>query len=168
MNFSPNVILAIAPGKRELGIAIFAGADLIYVSVKTIRQRKSRRGLLKEISGILKKLFESFPVKRVVIKSISQYQKRSPNLEKIARRIKAESRKNNLETAEVTLEQIKLILGENKTATEKKAFETLLASYPELERYWSRPNKWQNDYYAFLFSAVATGAVYLKTRPARD
>jgi hypothetical protein len=38
-----------------------------------------------------------------------------------------------------------------------------LASYPELEQYWNRPNKWQNDYYAFLFSAVAVGAVYLKS-----
>ncbi|HSK71221.1 MAG TPA: hypothetical protein VK892_05970 [Pyrinomonadaceae bacterium] len=168
MNSSPNVILAIAPGKRELGIAVFAGADLVYVSVKTIRQRKSRRGLLKEINGILQKLFESFAVKTVVIKSISQYQKRSPDLEKIAGWIKSGSVKNNLETEEVTLEQIKFVLGNSKTPTEKKAFETLLATYPQLERYWNRPNKWQNDYYAFLFSAVAAGAVYLKNHSEND
>lgn len=70
MNFSPNVILAIAPGKRELGIAVFADTDLVYVSVKTIRQRKSRRGLLKEITEILQKLFESFAV-NTVIKNLS-------------------------------------------------------------------------------------------------
>ncbi|HSK73515.1 MAG TPA: hypothetical protein VK892_17595 [Pyrinomonadaceae bacterium] len=168
MNSSPNVILAIAPGKRELGIAVFAGADLVYASVKTLRYRKSNRRSLKEITGILQKLFESFAVKTVVIKSISQYQKRSPDLEKIAGRIKSESAKNNLETGEVTLEQIKLVLGKDKTPTEKKAFEALLESYPQLERYWNRPNKWQNDYYAFLFSAVAAGAVYLKTHSKDD
>lgn len=74
--------------------------------------------------------------------------------------------KNNLETEEVTLEQIKFVLGSSKTPTEKKAFETLLASYPQLERYWNRPNKWQNDYYAFLFSAAA--AVYLKAHSKDD
>lgn len=163
MNASSNVILAIAPGKRELGIAVFTGRDLVYVSVKTLRYRKSRRRSFKEITDILQKLFESFAVKTVVIKSISQYQKRSPDLEKIAKRIKTESLKNNLETEEVTLEQIKFVLGKNKTPTEKKAFETLILFYPQLEIYWNRPNKWQNDYYAFLFSAVATGAVYLKT-----
>lgn len=168
MNSSPNLILAIAPGKRELGIAVFVERDLVYVSVKTIRQRKSRRGLLKEITGILQRLFQSFAVKTVVIKSISQYQKRSPDLEKIAEWIKAESVKNNLETEEVTLEQIKFVLGNSHTSTEKKAFEAMLATYPELKRYWNRPNKWQNDYYAFLFSAVAAGVVYLKTHSKDD
>ena len=83
-------MLAIAPGKRELGIAVFTGRDLIYASVKTFRYRKSKRRSLKEINGMLQKLFESFAVKTVIIKSISQYQRRSPDLEKIAKRIKFE------------------------------------------------------------------------------
>ena len=163
MNSSLNIILAIAPGKRELGVAVFSAADLVYASVKTLSRRKSRRALLKEINTVLQKLFESFPVETVVTKAISQYQKRSPDLERIVERIKRESGRKNLRMAEVTLEQIKSSLCESKKATEKRAFETLLVSYPELKRYWDRPNKWQNDYYAFLFSAVAVGVVYLKT-----
>lgn len=167
MNSSPNVILAIAPGKRELGIAIFVGVDLVYVSVKTFKHRKSIKPLLKEITGILQKLFESFSVKMVVTKAISQYQKLSPDLERIVERIKFESKQKNL-LREVTLEEIKSVLCKSEKATEKKAFESLLVSYPELKRYWNRPNKWQNDYYAFLFSAVAVGAVYLKTLSESD
>lgn len=168
MNSSQNIILAIAPGKRELGIAIFVGADLIYASVKTIRHRKSRKFLLREVTDILQKLFEGFAIKIVAVKAISQYQKLSPDLEKIVERIKFESAEQNLPFIEVTLEEIKSVLCKNEKATEKKAFETLLASYPELKRYWNRPNKWQNDYYAFLFSAVAVGAVYLKTHTEND
>lgn len=163
MNNSNQVILAIAPGKRELGIAVFIGFDLVYASVKTIRRRRSEENTLEEISGLLKKLFEKFAIEIVVTKAISQYQKLSPDLVRFADRIKLESAKKKLDVAEVSLEAIKLMLCNEEKATEKKAFETLLSTYPELERYWNRPNKWQNDYYAFMFSAVAVGAVYLKT-----
>lgn len=162
-NSSPNVILAIAPGKRELGIAVFVGADLVYASVKTIRHRKSRKLLLREIAAILHQLFEEFSITIVVIKAITQYQKLSPDLKRIVHRIQFESDQKDLQVVGITLEQIKSVLCRDEKATEKKAFETLIEHYPELEKYWNRPNKWQNDYYAFLFSAVAVGAVYLKT-----
>lgn len=161
-------MLAIAPGKRELGIAIFAGADLVYVSVKTIRHQKSKEILLDEVTGILQKLFEGFRVKTVVTKAISQYQKLSPDLEPIVERIRFESGQKGLQVVEISLEEIKSGLCGNEKLTEKRAFKALLASYPELVRYWNRPNKWQNDYYAFLFSAVAVGAVYLKTFSETD
>jgi RNase H-fold protein (predicted Holliday junction resolvase) len=162
-NSSPNVILAIAPGKRELGIAVFVGADLVSASVKTIRRRKSRKLLLREIAVILRQLFEEFSITIVVIKAITQYQKLSPDLKRIAERIKLEADQKDLQVIGITLEQIKSVLSKDEKATEKKAFETLIEDYPQLEKYWNRPNKWQNDYYAFLFSAVAVGAVYLKT-----
>lgn len=162
MNSSQNAILTIAPGKRELGIAVFNGADLVYASVKTIKHRKSRKYLLDEIAGIIKKLLESFRVKVVVTKAISQYQKLSADLKRVVRRIKFESRRVGLPVVEIKLDQIKSVLCKSEKTTEKKAFETLLESYPELKKYWNRPNKWQKDYYAFLFSAVAVGAVYLE------
>jgi RNase H-fold protein (predicted Holliday junction resolvase) len=162
-NSSPNVILAIAPGKRELGVAVFVGADLVYASVKTIRHRKSRKLLLREVTGILRQLFEDFSITIVVTKAITQYQKLSPDLERIVEQIKLEADQKGLQIVRITLEQIKSVICKDEKATEKKAFETLGTDYPELEKYWNRPNKWQNDYYAFLFSAVAVGAVYLKT-----
>ena len=162
MNSSQNAVLTIAPGKRELGIAVFNGTELVYASVKTIKHRKSRKYLLDEIAGILKKLLESFRVKVVVTKAVSQYQRLSSDLERIVKRIKFESRRAGLPVVEIKFEQIKSVLCKGEKTTQKKAFETLLESYPELKKYWNRPNKWQKDYYAFLFSAVAVGAVYLE------
>jgi RNase H-fold protein (predicted Holliday junction resolvase) len=156
-------ILAIAPGKREFGVAVFSAFEPVYVSVKTIRNQKSKENSLEKMSSILRKLFEEFSIGLVVTKSISQYQKLSPDLERIVEHIRFEAIRNGLQVVEITVEQIKSELCKNENPTEKRAFEMLLASYPELERYWNRPNKWQNDYYAFLFSAVAVGAVYLNT-----
>ena len=157
-----NVTLAIAPGKRELGIAVFSGLDLLYVGVKTIKCQKSKKNLLEEITVILKKLSQEFSINAVVIKAVSQYQKLSPDLDKIVERIKSEFMQMGIQIVEIRIKQIKSELCETGKPTQKNAFETLLASYPELKQYWNRPNKWQNDYYAFLFSAVAVGAVYRK------
>lgn len=158
---STNITLAIAPGKRHLGVAVFSGADLIYVGIKSIRSQESKERLLEDVAGILKKLFQEFSIGFVAIKAVSQYQKLSLTLDEIVERINRESRQHGLETAEITLEQIKSALCKTGKPTQGKAFETLLAFYPELARYWDRPNKWQNDYYALLFSAVAVGVVCL-------
>jgi Holliday junction resolvasome RuvABC endonuclease subunit len=158
-----TITLAIAPGKRELGVAVFSGLDLIYLSVKTIRDQKTEMTFLEKLTDILQRLFQEFSIKAVVIKAISQYQKLSRDLAGIIERIRFESKQKNLPVEEITIEQIKSELCITDKPTQKKAFETLLGSYPELEQYWNRPNKWQNDYYAFLFSAVAVGTVYLNT-----
>jgi RNase H-fold protein (predicted Holliday junction resolvase) len=169
MNHSQKSILAIAPGKREIGIAVFVGFDLVYASVKTIHHGKSKKITVEEITRLLQKLFESFAVQIIVTKAISQYQTLSPDLEKLVGCIRFECEQKEICVAEVSLEEIKRVLCDGGVkATEKKAFEMLLSAYPELEQYWNRPNKWQNDYYAFLFSAVAVGAVYLKTDFDKD
>ena len=157
-----NFILAIAPGKRELGVAVFSGFDLVYSAVKIIKHQESQTSLLEEVTVILKKLFREFSITIVVVKAVSKYQKLSFVLDKVVKRIKFECRKKGLRTVAIKIEQIKSELCKTGKPTQKKAFENLLAAYPELEKYWNRPNKWQNDYYAFLFSAVAVGTAYLK------
>lgn len=162
---SPQIILAIAPGNREFGVAVFIGAELLYYSVKTLNPKKH---LPPQVSGLLRKFFRWFSPQVVVLKSINQYQKLSDNLELIVGQIRVEAEQNNLQVIEISFEQIKRELYPKRKSTQKKAFKSLVNDYPELKRFWNRPNKWQNDYYAFLFSAVAVGAVYLKTHLQRN
>lgn len=168
MDSSPIIVLAIAPGRREFGVAVFIGTELIYCSVKTFKKRQSNKLLLTEITEILQSLLAGFSPKVVVVKAISQYQKLAPDLEKISKHIELESKRNGLQFIKITLEQIKSAFDTGGKSTQKAAFRKLLHSYPELKRYWNRPNKWQNDYYAVLFSAVAVGAVYLKSHSVID
>lgn len=158
------IILAIAPGTRELGIAVFIEFELIYFSVKTSNPKNN---LLKQVSKKLRSVIKRFKPQIVVIKSVSQYQKLSKELENVINQIKTEAERNNLRTIEITFEQIKNELGNNSKTTQKKVFESLLSEYPELKRFWNRPNKWQNNYYAFLFSAVAVGAAFLKSNSGK-
>lgn len=162
---SSSIILAIAPGNREFGIAIFAGTELFYYSVKTLNPKNN---LPEQVSGLLKKFFRWFTPRVVVLKSINQYQKLSKNLEIIVKQIEFEARQKELQIVEISFEQIKRALYRNGKSTQKSALKSLINDYPELKRFWNRPNKWQNDYYSFLFSAVAVGAIYLKTLSRKD
>jgi hypothetical protein len=53
--------------------------------------------LLREIAAILRQLFEEFSITMVVIKAITQYQKLSPDLKRIAERIKLEADQKDLQ-----------------------------------------------------------------------
>lgn len=157
---SSSIILAIAPGNREFGIAVFIGIELFYYSVKTLNPKNS---LPDQISGLFRKFFRWFNPQIVVLKPINQYQTLSNSLEFVVKQIKFEAEQKDLQIVEITFEQIKHELCRGGKSTQKNAFRSLLSDYPELKRFWNRPNKWQNDYYAFLFSAIAVGSVYLKT-----
>lgn len=159
MFFSP-IILAIAPGTRELGIAVFIEFELIYFSVKTSNPKND---LYNQISKKLHRVIKRFRPQIVVIKSVSQYQKLSGELKNVVNQIKVEAGRSNLKTVEITLEQIQKEFGNHPKPTQRKIFELLLNDYPELKRFWNRPNKWQNNYYNFLFSAVTVGVAFLKT-----
>jgi RNase H-fold protein (predicted Holliday junction resolvase) len=161
MNSSP-IILAIAPGTRECGIALFNGTKLTYFSVKTLKHQNTNQDLPNQVSELIKNLLLWFSPQVVVIKSINQYQGLSVHLNKIVSHIKAEAKIHRVETIEITSEQIKYLIPNGNKLKQKKAFELIVEYYPELKRFWNRPNKWQNDYYAFLFSAVAVGLVFLK------
>lgn len=158
MNSSP-IILAIAPGTREFGIAVFNGIELTYYSVKTLNPKDD---ILNQISELLTGLITWFSPQIIVIKSINKYQKLASNLENIINHIKFVAEQKGLEIFELTFEQIKDNLCDEEKTAKRKAFESLLFDYPQLNRFWNRPNKWQNDYYSFMFSAVAVGVVFLK------
>ena len=152
-----------APGRREFGVAVFDGIELAYFAVQTIQNRHSEKLLKNEISELVEELIAFSKPKTVAIKAISQYQQTSSVLELTIKIIKRQAVANQIPVEEISLEQIKAMLGNDKKPTQKKVFQNLTVLYPELKQYLSRPNKWQNEYYHNLFSAVAVGVVCLKS-----
>lgn len=163
MKSANRIILAIAPGKREFGVAVFDGIELIYFTVRTLLNRHSERLLKTEVTGLIQNLITFSKPHTVVIKAVSQYQKTSTSLSLIVKIIKQQAVANQVPVVEVSLEQIKSALCDDKKPTLKKSFQNLTMMYPELRRYLGRPNKWQTEYYHNLFSAAAVGVVCFKS-----
>ncbi len=160
---SASIILAIAPGKREFGIAVFSGRELIYFAIRTVSRRHSDELQKEEIIELLKELFTCFNPQLVALKAISKYQQTSVSLKGIVKLIKRRAKAEQVPAIEISHKQVKSFFEDAEKRTQKNAFQMLVLLYPELRQFFSRPNRWQNDYYRNLLSAVSVGFVCLKS-----
>lgn len=163
MKSASHIILAITPGNRKFGIAVFSECELIYFAVKTISRRRSAALQKEEITELLSELFACFKPQFIALKAISKYQQTSFALKEIVKLIKHQAKAKQIPVTEISLEQVKCLFEGAKKHTQKNAFQRLVKLYPELRQFSSRPNKWQNDYYHNLFSAISIGVVRLKS-----
>ncbi len=155
------VVLAIAPGTRECGVAVFEGFKLVYYGVKTSTHLNLKKRKKISISRLLDDLLEQYSLQSIALKQVNQYQQTSLGLRSIVSRIKMQAESKHIQVEEISLVQVRSLLCKDGKPTQKKAFQMVAAFYPELRQFQNRPNKWQNDYYAYIFSATAVGLVYL-------
>lgn len=163
MKSASQIILAIAPGSRRLGIAIFSDCELIYFAVKTVSRNHSAALQKEEITELLAELFACFKPHFVALKAVNQYQQTSIVLKEIIKLLKRQTKARRVPISEISLEQIRSFAGNTEKQTQMKTFQTLTTLYPELRQFAGRPNRWQNEYYRNLFSAVSVGAICLKS-----
>lgn len=163
MKSATQIILAMAPGKREFGVAVFDGIELIYFAVRTVSRRRSAAIQREEITELLSELFTRFKPQFVALKAVSKYQQTSVAIKEIVKLIKRQAKAKQVSIIEISLDQVKSLADDAEKRTQKKAFQILVTLYPELKQFSGRPNRWQNDYYHNLFSAVSVGVVCIKS-----
>jgi hypothetical protein len=153
--------LALAPGRREFGIAVFNGAELMFFALREFKRRQSERLLKRKIARIVSELIEMYAPSAIAVKAISEYQSRSDVLHPFVRMIKRNARKRNIPYKEVSIHEIRSKLCRGERPTLKQSFHALTVIYPDISPFWNRSTKWQVDYYHNLFLAVAAGFVCL-------
>lgn len=158
-----KTILAIAPGKREFGIAVFNGIELAHFSLRTVKSKRSKKLLKTEIVEMMQECITTFQPQVIAIKTISQYQQKSMILKSILRIVERQAEACKIPWIGISTNQVKAMLSNDEKSTQRKAFENLTIFYPELRQFTDRPNKWQNEYYHNLFSAVSVGLVVLRS-----
>lgn len=155
------ILLAISPGTREFGVAVFHGFELVYFAVKIFKHGTSAKHLRKEVITFWQEFSEHYKPDILALKEINQYQQTSSTLLAIANCFKTQAEKSQVLHMEISLAQIRTLLGNCKKPTNKKVFQRIATLYPELQQYANRPSKGQRNYYAYIFSAVAVGLVCL-------
>jgi hypothetical protein len=156
-------VLAIAPGTREFGVAVFRGLELVYFAVKRFKPSTSAQHLEKEVFVFWKEFSEYYNTNVLAYKEINQYQQTSQPLRFIVSSLKKHAAKKRVLIVEISLNQMRRWAGEgNGKFTQKLIFQKIAVLYPELEQFRTRPNKRQKNYYAYILSAVAAGLVCLQ------
>lgn len=154
-----QTILAVDPGTRELGVSILCGQELLFYNVKTVMNRKNPLAALDIIASYIRNLIKKYRPDALSIEKMFVTQKNSALLVVAAEQVKAVAGESELQIYEYAPSTVRKRLCQTGRATKREAAKVLTARYPELKRYFERTARWELDYYANLFDAVAVGVV---------
>jgi len=159
----PIRILAIDPGTRYMGVAISEEDDLIYSTVKVVKEKKMDYLMsLKKVERIIVSLIKDFdPHILVIEKNFYIQSKESSLLNHLIEKIKALARKNGLKVNSYTPTTVRRFICQNGKATKMRAALIIATEYyPWLYRYYEKDMKkswWEENYWAYMFGAIALG-----------
>jgi Holliday junction resolvasome RuvABC endonuclease subunit len=157
-NKEPLRLIALDPSTREIGYAVFHNQDLIRCGVKTLwRSKHGFQHLADEAIWIVRQLITSFGPTVVALEQLLPIQQRSLALVQLYQLLKTAIQHERLLLYEYTGTVARRYLCPSGKATKQMVSKQLITLYPELSWYICEESKWKQDYYSYLFSAVALG-----------
>lgn len=165
MRFDQSLILAVNPGTRYLGLAIFHGNQLIDWRVKIIKGKWSSKKLQKVLS-IVDGIIDRYRPDHLAIKHVHP-SRSSKNLNALVEGIEKLALRNKHPVHRYSIKQMERFLCGEKRKNKKNLAQAVAAQYPELYSELDTefpelldPNrKRKNPYHMRMFEAVALGAM---------
>jgi len=157
---SNDKILAIDPGTREMGVAFFDGAKLIYHGVKVIRKKRSPHEKLQAGREIVLRLIRDFqPTTLVVEKTFFARNRNTSLLNVFADEIVAIGKRKGLTVKAIAPSTMKKAICGNGHASKEEVASVVVAKFPELKVFLTQDRKWKERFHQNMFDAVALGMV---------
>jgi len=158
-------ILAVNPGSRYLGLAVFCGQELIDWGIRVIKKR-SLEDKLALAKSLVSAMIAQHEAKILAIKRLHP-SRTSVNLARLAATLTALASSAGLRVCEYPLEQVETALCGTQKVSKKKLAKTISETYPFLERELVKEMASRNPYHTRMFEAVALGLTCLREqRPA--
>jgi Holliday junction resolvasome RuvABC endonuclease subunit len=154
-------ILAIDPGTRHLGVAVLEGSDLIYATVKNVKDHsKSPQDKLCKIEKIIARLISVYrPDILAIEKTLTVQLKSSPLITPLTRAIKKQAQSKKLTVCEYAPYAVRKFICQDAKATKLKSATVITEKYyPWLAPYLEKDLKkrwWEGCYWEQMFGAIA-------------
>jgi Holliday junction resolvasome RuvABC endonuclease subunit len=153
----PLKILAINPGTRYLGIAIFSGAELSNWEVKVLKSRWSKKKL-ERVKEILTEICDTYQPNVLAIKRLHPMRS-SLNLQLLALKVRDFARKKGMKVCQYSIEEVENFFSPEDRKNKKGLAEIVASKYPELSHELEKEKRSKNPYHIRVFEAVALGAM---------
>lgn len=153
-------ILAINPGWRYLGIAVFCGPELREWRLKIVSAR-GFEGKMEKVKGCLAALIERYHPNILVIKKLHP-SRSSANLRAMTAQITSYCRKKRMAVYSYSIAELEMILSPTGKINKRQLAAMVASEYPALCHELKHEQRNKNPYFMRLFEAVALGAVCLK------
>lgn len=171
-----RTILAVSPGVRYLGVAVFKGDELVHWAIKVLRTKgMSRRQVAAKARKVVERLMDDYGADVLAIEEpLSKRLRYSPTLRAIIARLEELGRKKARKACIVPARTVRKHLCQGAKPT-KMNVEKAIATryYPWLYRRYAkdrhkdeRGHWWKRKYHAPLFDAVALG-IYCREKATR-
>lgn len=149
-------ILAINPGTKYLGIAVFRDADLRDWAVRSIVGKWSKSKLIK-IQSIVTDLISRYQPDVIALKTLDP-SRRSRNLNSLICEIRQIAKRKGIGVQEYSIEDLKRFYSPEKRINKRQLAEIVATEYPALFNELNREEKHKNIYFGRMFEAVALGS----------
>ena len=158
----PAIVIAVVPGTRSLGIAVFMDVELIYYGIKEASKHRLRHtpySRAREAARLVEQVIHKYQSSHFVTLNLHAVQRLSAKLPTIAKEITRAARHLKLTLHTYERAEIRKRLCPEGRVTRQTVAIHLATLYPELSRHVKDVSLWQRLYYARMFDAVAAGYV---------
>ncbi len=159
----PAIVIAVVPGTRSLGIAVFNGLELMYYGIKEAskhRLRHTPHSRAREAVRAVEQVIHKYQPSHFVTLNLNPVQRLSAKLPIISKEIERAARHFRLTLGTYERTEIRKHLCPGGRATRQVVAIHLSVLYPELSRYTIGVSCWQRLYYARMLDAVTAGYVH--------
>lgn len=150
-------ILAVDPGRRALGVAVFEGAELRYYAVRTLRVPGTPADVRRAAARVLGSLVAMYQPTHLAIKQPLVVHQRAELLAHVIGALKAGARRRGLAVSEYAPLTVRRFICGGASSVKREVSSRLAVIYPEISRYLTRRGIWAELYYERMFGAVAVG-----------
>jgi len=156
MRNNSQTVLAVNPGTRCLGIAVFRGDQLQDWRVKILKGKWSKEKLKKALT-IISTWIERYRPDLLAIKGLHA-SRSSRGLNSLHNQIQKLCLRKKLNLTQYTIKQLETVFCHEERKNKRNLAEAVTAQYPELSVELTTEKRLRNPYHMRMFEAVALGA----------
>ena len=149
-------ILAIDPGTREMGVAVFENGHLLYTGVETFRRLPSPRERLKQARVTVERLLADFrPSILTVERAFIGKSRKAVLLNVLVNQICALGRRNEIVVQTFAPNTVKKVVAGYGWARKEEVARAVARQFPKLTAFLPPDRNWKRRYRLNMFDAVA-------------
>lgn len=163
-----ETILALDPGLRDLGYAVFSGRKLVTSGVLTLRAVPSNRRL-GTIRDSLLAWMRAYRPRALVLEHIPKRPLDTlAGLPALGRLLRRMADRRRLRVAAYSAKTVRRNVVGDGWAGKREVAEALSGRFPELRVHLTHDRKWKERYWQNMFDAVALGLHHASQPPSRS
>jgi len=165
MRKTPDTILALDPGLRDLGYAVLSGKRLVTSGVLSLRTVPPA-GRLRAIQDALSAWSRGYRPRTLVLEHIPKRPLDAlAGLPALGRRLRRLAKRSRLKLAVYSARTVRQTVVGDGWAGKREVAKTLATRFPQLRVHLTHDRKWKEHYWQNMFDAIALALHHRATHP---